>query len=172
MSYFFVAFSVGKQTQDNCRLMLAQLAKRVVPPTVTDRLELFSDGNDDYAKVLPEFFGTDTINHGQLVKIRESGRVVDKVRRVVYGNPAREEIETTNVENFNGILRERIGRIVRRTKCYTKKDTALTNAIGLFQFYWNFMHKLHEKETPAMEEGIATKCWTWGHLLHYRIKLT
>lgn len=151
--------------------MLGQLALRVEPPTFSDRLGIFSDGNDDYAIVLPEFFRTDAINHGQLVKIRESGRVVDKVRRVIYGNPQPEEIETTDVENFNGILREHIGRIVRRTKCYAKKDTALTNAIGLFQFYWNFMHELHENLTPAMEERIATKCWTWGNLLHYKIKI-
>ena len=158
--------------RDNYRLMLAQLAKRVVPPTVQYPLEIFSDGNDDYAIVLPEFCGTDTINHGQLVKIRESGRVVNKVRRVVYGNPAQEEIETTDVENFNGILREHVGRIVRRTKCYAKKGNALTNAIGLFQFYWNFMHELHGNLTPAIEEGITPKRWAWGHLLHYKIKLT
>lgn len=152
--------------------MLAQLAKRVAPPTFSYRIDVFSDGNDDYAVVLPEFFRRDTINHGQLVKIRESGRVVQKVRRVIYGNPARDDIETTDVENFNGILRERVGRTVRRTKCYAKKDTALTSALALFQFYWNFMHKLHKNLTPAIEEGIATKIWTWGNLLHYKIKLT
>lgn len=152
--------------------MLAQLARRVVPSTFTYRLEIRSDGNDDYVFVLPEFFRSDTINYGQLIKIRESGRVVDKIRRVIFGTPARDDIETTDVENFNGILRERVGRIVRRTKCYAKNRDRLSNAIELFQFYWNFMHELHENMTPAIEEGVATKRWTWGNLLHYRIKRT
>ena len=41
-----------------------------------------------------------------------------KERIVVYGVPALDEVETTDVENFNGILSERIGRLVRRTKCF------------------------------------------------------
>lgn len=152
--------------------MLEQFVKRIVRPTFTYRLEIRSDGNDDYTFVLPALFRIDTVNYGQLIKIRESGRVVDKVRRVVYGNPKLDTIETTNVENFNGILREHLGRLVRRTKCYAKSRTRLSNAIGLFQFYWNFMHELREKLTPAKMEGIAHKTWTWGNLLHYRIKLT
>jgi len=152
--------------------MLAQFAQRIDLPTFSDRLKIFSDGNDDYTYVLPEFFRIDCINYAQLIKIRESGRVVDKVRRIVYGNPQRDDTETTDVENFNGILRERVGRIVRRTKCYAKNIDCLSNTIGLFQFYWNFMHELHKNLTPAKMEGIATKTWTWGNLLHYRIKLT
>lgn len=151
--------------------MMAQFAQRIDLPTFSYRLEVRSDGNDDYAIVLGERFRTDTINYGQLVKIKEGGRVVDKVRRIIYGNPTRDDIETTDVENFNGILRERIGRLVRETKCYAKNIDYLSNTIGLFQFYWNFMHQLHGDRTPAMEEHITTKRWTWENLLHYRIKL-
>jgi len=49
------------------------------------------------------------------------------------------DIETTDVENFNGILRERIGRLVRKTKCFSKCKTRLECAIQLFQFYWDFV---------------------------------
>ncbi len=152
--------------------MLAQVAKRVELPTFSYRLKIFSDGNDDYTYVLPEFFRADTIDYGQLIKIRESGKVVDKLHRTIFGNPSKEVIETTDVENFNGILRERIGRIVRETKCYAKNIDCLSSAVGLFQFYWNFMHELHEKLTPAKIEGVSTKTWTWGNFLHYRIKLS
>ena len=152
---------------------MSQFAKRIDLPTFSYRLEIRSDGNNDYAVVLGEIYRTDTINYGQLVKIKEGGRVVDKVRRIVYGNPTHDDIETTDVENFNGILRERIGRIVRDTKCYAKNIDCLSNAIGLFQFYWNFMHQMEGRTTtPAIEEHITTKTWTWGNLLHYRIKLT
>jgi hypothetical protein len=152
--------------------MLEQFTKRIVQPTFGYRLEIRSDSNDNYTYVLPEFFRTDAINYRQLIKIRESGRVVDKIRRIIYGHPQLRDIETTNVENFNSILREHIGRLVRRTKCYAKNHTRLSNATSLFQFYWNFMHELQEKLTPAKMEGIANKTWTWGNLLHHRIKLT
>jgi len=152
--------------------MMTQFAKRIDMPTLLRKLEIRSDGNDDYTITLAERYRTNTINYGQLIKIKEGGRVVDKIRRVIYGNPALEDIETTDVENFNGIMREHIGRIVRETKCYSKNIDCLSNAIGLFQFYWNFMHQLHGNQTPAMEEHIATKRWTWGQLIHYRIKLT
>lgn len=152
--------------------MFHQLKERITPPTASYRLEILSDGNDDYTFVLPEFFRKDCINYGQLVKVRQSNRVVDKFHRIVYGNPERDDIETTDVENYNGILRERIGRIVRKTKCYAKKKERLSSAIGLFQFHWNFMHSLHKNLTPAMEEHLATKSWTWGNLLHYKIKRT
>ena len=94
-SYFFAAFAVGKWTQETCHVMLKQFAQRITLPTFTDRLEIRSDGNDDYTYMFPEFFRTDTINYGQPIRIRESGRVVDKIRRVIYGNPPPDDIETT-----------------------------------------------------------------------------
>lgn len=150
--------------------MFAQLAERVKPASFTDRLKIFSDGNDDYTFVMPEFFRKDCINYGQLIKIKEHGRLVDKIHRVIYGNPSLEDIETTDVENFNGILRERLSRLVRKTKCFGKRKSRLENAIHLFQFYWNFMHPIKEKLTPAMLERQSTKVWTWGNFLHAKLR--
>ena len=106
-----------------------------------------------------------------MVKIREKGRVVDKIKRTTYGNPELADIETTNVENFNGILRERVGRLVRKSKCYSKKRSRLSNAIELFQFYWNFMHKLKGKKTPGMIENLYEYVWSWDDFLlfHYAV---
>jgi len=67
------------------------------------------------------------------------------IKRQVYGTPSEDNIETTDIENFGGILRERIGRFVRKTKCYTKLKTGLEDAIELFQFHWNFMDPLQGK---------------------------
>ena len=36
-------------------------------------------------------------------------------RNEQYGSPDPGDIETTDIENFNGTLRERIGRLVRKT---------------------------------------------------------
>ena len=150
--------------------MFAKIEKRVQPPTFRYRLHLFSDGNDDYTFVMPKFFKKDCINYGQLVKIREKGKLVGKARKIVFGNPKYEDIETTDVENFNGIIRERVGRFVRRTKCYAKKTAQLNNALSVFQFYWNFMKTIKEKLTPAIIEKQTTKIWTWGNFLHTKLK--
>lgn len=150
--------------------MFVDFAKRVQLPTFTDRLNIFSDGNDDYTFVMPEFFRKDCINYGQLIKIRERGRVIDKLHKIIYGNMSLDEIETTDVENYNGILRERISRLVRKTKCFGKRKSRLENALHVFQFYWNFMKPIKEKLTPAIMERQATKIWTWGNFLHTKLK--
>ena len=126
------------------------------------KVEVFTDGNDDYTYTLRGFFPLDTINYGQLVKIRDSrGKLIRKERRIIYGSPDEEDIDTTNVENFNGILRERVGRLVRKTKCFSKKKYRLFCALNLFQFYWNFMSEIRRNKSPAMVENLSGRLWTW-----------
>ena len=119
-SYLFVAFSVGKWTQRTCLDLMLKLAVATKQPSWQSTLELFTDGNDDYTYVLPRCFQLGLIDYGQLVKVKEHGHLVRKERLVVYGLPAVSDVETTDVENFNGILRERLGRLVRKTKCFAK----------------------------------------------------
>jgi len=45
-------------------------------------------------------FQLEFVDYGQLVKIREHGCVVRKVKMVVYGVPSLEDVETTDVENL------------------------------------------------------------------------
>jgi hypothetical protein len=169
-SYLFPSFAVGKWSQVTCRVMIDDFSKRVRPPTANNKLTIFTDGNDDYEYVLPEFFEPSAISYGQMIKIREKGRVVDKIKRAVFGTPEISNIETTDVENFNGILRAGISRLVRKTKCISKTVEYLEYSISLFQFYWNFAKPLHGNKTPAMEEGIADHVWTWEEFLLWRIK--
>jgi len=72
----------------------------------------------------------------------EGGEIVEKIKKVIYGNPNIEDIETNDIENMNSICRERLGRLVRKTKCFSKKKPKLINSFELFHFYWNFMDKL------------------------------
>jgi IS1 family transposase len=120
-TYLFVAFSVGKWTQESCGRMIEKLSERTEQPSLQTKIEVFTDGNDDYTYVLPDYYADTCINYGQLVKIRENGRVVRKEKRAIYGTPDPRDIETTDIENYNGILRERIGRLVRKTKCFSKR---------------------------------------------------
>ena len=150
--------------------MIDKLFERTELPLPDNKIEIFSDRNDDYTYVLSEYYADTCINYGQLVKIREKGRVVDKEKRIIYGDPDLEDIETTDVENFNGILRERIGRLVRKSKCFSKYKWRLKCAIQLFQFHWNFMNNFRRETTPAMLEGITVKQWDWHEFFYHQIK--
>jgi hypothetical protein len=150
--------------------MLSDFGNRVMSPGAGEKVEVFTDGNDDYVYVLPDYFGVEHLNYGQLVKIRdERGRLIGKERRIVFGDPDVEEVETVNVENFNGILRERLGRLVRKTKCISKKKQRLYCAIGFFQFYWNFISQIKRHRTPAMIEGLSTQIWTWHEFFYAKL---
>ena len=151
--------------------MLELVSKRVERPTPVNKIEFFTDGNDDYLYKITEHFNVDCVNYGQLIKIKEGGRVVDKIKRIIFGNPDPNDIETTDVENYNGILRERVGRLVRKTKCYSKRKRCLINGLHLFQFYWDFINEFERGISPAMMEGISDHLWSWeGFLMcHYAV---
>jgi hypothetical protein len=90
--------------------MLSDFSVKVVVPQEKEKLEVFTDGNDDYVYALPDYFGVESVNYGQLVKIRdERGRLIWKERRIIYGDSMVDDIETVNVESFNGVLWERLG---------------------------------------------------------------
>lgn len=170
-SYLFIAYSVGKWTQETCREMIEKLYHRVELPFPDNKLEVFSDGNDDYEYVLPEYYAETCINYGQLIKVRKGGKVIDKIKRVVFGNPCVDDIETTNIENLNSIMRERLGRLVRKTKCHTKKKLFLIHAIELLQFHWNTMKPIHGRASPAMKELLTDHIWSWDDFLMYQYAL-
>lgn len=100
------------------------------------------------------------------MKIKQGGRLVGKERWVVYGEVVLGKIETTDVENFNSILRERLGRLVRKTKCFAKVKRRLACCIGLFMFYWNFINEFKRGESPGKLEGLADHVWTWSEFFH------
>ena len=145
-SYLFLAYSLGSRTRDVCKDMVEQVFIRTQLPTPNNKIEVFSDGNDEYTAVLAEFYTESCLNYGQVIKIRERGKVVEKIKKPVFGNPNIHEIETTDVENFNSILRERLGRLVRKTKCISKQKAGLNSALGLFQFHWNWMDCIRRPE--------------------------
>jgi hypothetical protein len=95
------------------------------------------------------------IDYGQLVKVNEHNRLVRKERLFVYEVAAVSEVETTDVENFNGILRERLGRLVRKTKCFVKVQRRVVCSIELFKFYWNFIKEFVRGKSSGLIEGLT-----------------
>lgn len=167
---FFVAFGTGKWNKMTLRLMFNQFEDYVQQPSYKQKLEIYSDGNNDYTFVLPEYYNKDCLCYGQKIKTLGGKKIFPPIKRKIYGNPNLTEINTNSVESFNSVLRERISRLVRRTKCHAKSKHMLNSAIVLFQFYWNFMHQLGKNLTPAILEGQTTKVWTWGNFLHAKLR--
>jgi len=166
-SYLFVAFSLGKSTNQTCNAMLGEFRARLKSPLKDEKIEVFTDGNDDYTYALPDYFKVKHLNYAQLVKIRDcNGKLIGKEIKVIYGDPDENDVETVNVENFNSILRERVGRLVRKTKCISKTKSRLRCALSVFQFYWDFISELKRGKTPGMIEGCSSRIWTW-HAFYY-----
>lgn len=143
---------------------------RVKLPDPQSKLEIYTDGNDQYLTSLNALYASPCVSYGQVIKIRKNGKVEDKYKIVVIGEPPLSEIETTDVENSNGILRERVGRLVRKSKTFSKLKPKLESALSIFQFYWNFMNIFKDKSTPGMIEGIIDQKISWRIFLHTTIK--
>ena len=170
-SYLIVAYEIGKRTRESCKRLFEKVFDRVQLPFPDAKIQIFSDGNDDYTFTIPEYYEGTCVDYGQLIKIREGGKVVDKIKKIIYGTPNIDEIETTDIENMNSICRERLGRFVRKTKCFSKKKPKLINSFELFHFYWNFMDKLTKTETPAMLEGLADHQWNWEQFFNFSLSI-
>jgi len=150
--------------------MMDQLYERIALPYPDEKLVIYSDGNNQYEEALNDLYASPCVNYGQSIKIRKQGKVIEKLKRIVIGSPDLSEIETTDSENSNGIFRERIGRLVRKTKCFSKLKCRLEAAVAVFQFYWNFMKEMDGKSTPGMVEGIIDRRITWSVFFHTIIK--
>ena len=152
--------------------MFNKFEEIVRQPDYKHKLTIYSDGNDDYRTVLPEYYNIDCLCYGQKVKSKNGEKVIPAIKRKIFGNPNINDINTNTSESFNSVLRESISRLVRRTKCHAKQKYVLNNALALFQFYWNFMHEIQKRLTPAMIEKQTTKTWTWGNFLHAKLNYT
>jgi hypothetical protein len=97
-SYLFVSFAIGKWVGQTCNEMVSDFKRSLRSIGRGERLEVFTDGNDDYTNSFPGFFKIKQLNYGQLVKIRDyNGKLVGKEIRVVYGDPDKGEVETVKL---------------------------------------------------------------------------
>ena len=92
--------------------------------------------------------------------------ITSNIKKIIYGTPNINEIETTDIEKMNGICRERQGRLVRDRKCFSNKKPKLINSFEIFHFHLNFMDKLTKTDTPAMLEGLANHQWNWDQIFY------
>jgi IS1 family transposase len=122
------------------------------------------------------------LNYATVHKTREKGRVVKIDYRVVFGTVAAvmaalalstvsNAINTAFVERHNGTDRNRNGRKVRKTYCFSK-DWQVHEAVTYFTMYsYNFCWPVRtlqvgdndgtrQPRTPAMAAGLANHVWS------------
>lgn len=129
------------------------------------------------------------LNYATVHKTREQGRVTKIDYRVIFGTIATvmaavalstvsKAINTAFVERHNGTDRNRNGRKVRKTYCFSK-DWQVHEAVTYFTMYtYNFCWPVRtlrvrradgawEQRTPAMIAGLADHVWSLAEWLTY-----
>jgi hypothetical protein len=108
----------------------------------------------------------ETVNYGQLVKIRDNkGKLLRKEERVIFGNV--DFFETVYIERYNLTLRQGISRLVREAISFSKKKRMLDNHMEFYQAYNNLIRRNGAlgRKTPLMAEGITDHVWNWREFL-------
>jgi len=55
-SYLIVAYEIGKRTKKTCEKLFEKVFDRVQLPFPDIKIEIFSDGHDDYTNTIPEYY--------------------------------------------------------------------------------------------------------------------
>ena len=190
-SRFVVAWAFGPRT--------AHLAARVVETTRTRTanhagIPWISDGWEPYAETITDTY-TDAAPAGirdwrilrrtpgvrltQVVKHRRGRRLVHVEVRATIG-PAAALPHTVHVERFNGVLRDRLGCLTRKSHAFAKDtptwDAAVT--LALFEHNWLQPHialrrplavpvagRRYAQRTPAMALGLTDHPWSFVEFL-------
>lgn len=117
----------------------------------------------------------------QAVKQRRGSRVVRVDVRVVAGEPLPCPY-TVHVERLNGVLRDRLACLTRKTHAFAKDERTWDAAVGLAVFEHNWLRphpalrqphpdlpapRRYHPRTPAMAIGLTDHRWTWEEFLSH-----
>ena len=190
-SRFVVAWAFGPRTAD--------LAARVVQTTrarTADQAGIpwISDGWEPYAEMITDTY-TDATPAGirdwriliptpgvrltQVVKRRCGRRLVRVEVRATIG-PAAAQPHTVHVERFNGVLRDRLACLTRKTHAFAKDTPTWDATVSLALFEHNWLHphialrrplavpvagRRYQRRTPAMALGLTDHPWSFAEFL-------
>jgi len=132
----------------------------------------------------PRLVRTPGVGLTQMVKVREHRRIVGVYVRHCFG-PKPAEPLTVRVERLNGVLRDRLNCLTRKTHGFAKRDETWSALVGLnlFEHNWLRAHgalrqkaadlprgQLYHKRSPAMALGLTDHIWGWEEFLTLRIR--
>lgn len=116
---------------------------------------------------------------GQVVKVKEQGRVLGVLQSVVRGNleqvlallPSGQGLNTVYIERLNGTFRARLAALVRRSRSLLRQEQTLHRGMYLVGTVYNFCtpHQSLKGQTPAQAAGLTDHCWGVAELLGYRV---
>jgi hypothetical protein len=110
----------------------------------------------------------------QVVKHRRGRRLVRTEVHTPIGPPVAQPY-TVGVERFNGVLRDRLNRLTRKTHAFAKEDATWDAAFALAVFEHNWLRphstlrlpleiprdgRRYRQRTPAMAIGLTDHRWT------------
>lgn len=156
-----------------------------------------SDGHHAYVKAVrrtyrhrvrtrapgrPRYAPTPGVGLTQVVKTRKRNRLEKVEVRHLFG-PKPTCPYTVRVERKNGVLRDRLACLTRKTHAFAKRDATWLALVGLslFEHNWLVEHvKLREpaadlpngrryrRRSPAMAIGLTDHIWNWTEFLTRR----
>lgn len=121
----------------------------------------------------------------QTVKRRDRrGRLVRVEVRAAFGAPPALP-HPVHVERQNGVLRDRLNCLTRKTHAFAKTTTTWDAAVGLALFEHNWLRphpvlrqptdepgRRYRPRTPAMALGLTDHRWTWAEFLTTHVPAT
>ena len=176
-----LAHSTGKRVQETADELMETVRKRFKMPTADEKAIFASNGNDQYIYAILKNFDRETINYGQIIKERENGRVVGKIRKIIFGEMDDADIDTIHIERYNLTMRNGISRLIRKSLCFSKCKKMLDNHIDVYECYNNLIRvnssltiktkkgERNLKRTACMVEGVTDHVWTWKELLMFKV---
>ena len=170
-SGLFIAFHPGKRVTDTCTDMLDLFFDRMALPTPDQKISIFTDGNIQYTVYIPKLYCEPCSNFGQIIKGKEKNTLVCVVREKILGDPDVSSISTSVVEGYNNKIRQRLSRFGRKTASFSKNIRGYIMSLNIFQFVNNFIEIKHNRQSPAMIEGITDHLWSWKEFLSHHVQL-
>ncbi len=123
---------------------------------------------------LPEGLSlTQTIKHRD-----EHGRLLSVEIRTTIGAAETKQPVPVHIERLNGVLRDRLACLTRKTHAFAKSTSTWDALFGLALFEHNWLRghpalsqpssvpgRYYERRTPAMAIGLTDHRWSWREFL-------
>jgi IS1 family transposase len=117
---------------------------------------------------------TQTIKHRD-----EHGRLLSVENRATIGATEVEQPVPVHIERLNGVLRDRLACLTRKTHAFAKSTSTWDALFGLALFEHNWLRahpalsqpsstvpgRYYERRTPAMAIGLSDHRWSWPEFL-------
>ena len=188
-SRFVVAHASGPREEELAARVLAQTKQR----SAGQALPWCSDGWRPYPEQLlrayrqpvrtgrrgrPPLRLPDGVRLTQTIKHRdERGRLRRVETRATVGAPI-EQPALVQVERRNGVCRDRLNALTRKTHAFAKTATTWDALLDLHVFEQNWLHphlalrqsvvaagRVYDQRTPAMALHLTDHVWTWREFL-------